>query len=121
MAAEYLEEMVSVQIFGEPTAEVLATMRHLAGQGVPVSIHRPFAGFDRQPPQTGSRRARHPSPVRLGWELTPQRTSSSTLVPLPSRESQRQDSCRRTRPSSSTSIRSMLSPLAVSPVSLRCV
>jgi hypothetical protein len=40
---------VSIQTFGEPTADVLATMRRLAGDGVPVSIKRPFAGFDRLP------------------------------------------------------------------------
>jgi hypothetical protein len=46
---EYLDETVSIQIFGEPTADVLAMMRRLAGDGVPVSIQRPFAGFDRLP------------------------------------------------------------------------
>ena len=49
---EYLEETVSIQIFGEPTPEVLAMMQRLAGDGVPVSIHRPFAGFDRLLQQT---------------------------------------------------------------------
>lgn len=45
--ADYLEETVSIQVFGEPTEAVLAMMRKLAGDGVPVSIQRPFAGFDR--------------------------------------------------------------------------
>lgn len=47
--ADYLDETVSIQIFGEPTTEALAMMRRLAGDGVPVSINRPFAGFDRLP------------------------------------------------------------------------
>jgi quinol monooxygenase YgiN len=46
---DYLEETVSIQVFGEPTEPVLAMMRKLAGDGVPVSIQRPFAGFDRLP------------------------------------------------------------------------
>jgi hypothetical protein len=46
---EYLDETVSIQVFGEPTDDVLAVMRHLAGDGTPVSIHRPIAGFDRLP------------------------------------------------------------------------
>jgi quinol monooxygenase YgiN len=44
---DYLEETVSIQVFGEPNDAVLAMMRQLAGDGVPVSIQRPFAGFDR--------------------------------------------------------------------------
>jgi hypothetical protein len=52
---EYLDETVSIQVFGEPTAEVLAVIRGLAGDGVPVSIHRPFAGFDRLPQPTATR------------------------------------------------------------------
>jgi quinol monooxygenase YgiN len=48
--SDYLEETVSIQIFGEPTAPVLSTMRQLAGEGVPVSIHRPLYGFDRFDP-----------------------------------------------------------------------
>src|SRR5680860_770067 len=45
--ADYLEETASIQIFDEPTTEVLAMMRQLAGDGVPVSIRRSVAGFDR--------------------------------------------------------------------------
>jgi hypothetical protein len=52
--AEYLEETVSIQIFGDPTPDVLAAMRQLAGDGVPVSIQRPFAGFDRLPQQAAT-------------------------------------------------------------------
>jgi quinol monooxygenase YgiN len=47
--ADYLEETVSIQVFGEPTDVVLGMMRKLAGDGVPVSIQRPFEGFDRLP------------------------------------------------------------------------
>ncbi|WP_052668039.1 putative quinol monooxygenase [Nitriliruptor alkaliphilus] len=51
---DYLEETVSIQVFGEPTDAVLTMMRKLAGDGVPVSIQRPFAGFDRlRAPATG--------------------------------------------------------------------
>lgn len=45
--ADYLDETVSMQIFGEPTDDVLAMMSKLAGDGVPVSINRPVEGFDR--------------------------------------------------------------------------
>jgi hypothetical protein len=47
--ADYLEETVSIQLFGEPDHEVLALMQRLAGDGVPISINRPFNGFDRLP------------------------------------------------------------------------
>jgi hypothetical protein len=47
--ADYLEETVSIQLFGEPNHEVLALMQRLAGEGVPISINRPFNGFDRLP------------------------------------------------------------------------
>lgn len=46
---QYLEETVSIQLFGEPTEEVLAMMRQLASRGVPISINRPINGFDRLP------------------------------------------------------------------------
>jgi hypothetical protein len=45
--ADYLEETVSIQLLGEPTAEVLAMTERLAGDGVPVTVNRSFAGFDR--------------------------------------------------------------------------
>lgn len=51
---DYLEETVSIQIYGEPTDAVLATMRQLAGDGVPVNINRPFGGFDRLPEPAAS-------------------------------------------------------------------
>lgn len=51
---EYLDVTVSMQIFGEPTDDVLATMKQLAGGGVPVSINRSFDGFDRLQPATST-------------------------------------------------------------------
>lgn len=45
--AQYLDETVSMQIFGDPTDDVIAMMEQLAGGGVPVSINRPFDGLDR--------------------------------------------------------------------------
>lgn len=52
---EYLDETVSIQVFGEPTDEVLATMRRLAPDGVPLSSNRAFAGFNRLPQATATR------------------------------------------------------------------
>lgn len=45
--ADYLEETVSIQLFGEPSEEVLTLMQRLASQGTPISVNRPFHGFDR--------------------------------------------------------------------------
>jgi hypothetical protein len=41
------EETVSIQVFGEPTEDVLTMMQRLASDGVPISINRVFTGFDR--------------------------------------------------------------------------
>lgn len=54
----YLDETVWMHIYGNPTPDVIAMMEQLAGTGVPISVNRPFAGFDRltaeaQPQGTG--------------------------------------------------------------------
>jgi hypothetical protein len=44
---EYLDETVSIQIFGEPSDDILTMMQQLASDGVPISINRVVTGFDR--------------------------------------------------------------------------
>lgn len=46
---DYIDETVSIQVFGQPTDEVTAMMERLAGDGVPISINRPSHGFARLP------------------------------------------------------------------------
>lgn len=53
--ADYLEETESIQVFGEPTDEMLAMMEQIASTGTPISINRPHNGFNRFPRTTPSR------------------------------------------------------------------
>lgn len=47
-AREFLDfSKMSIQVFGNPSPEVLGQMRQLAGSGVAVSVKTPVAGFNR--------------------------------------------------------------------------